>query len=674
MLPRWLSNLFSKIPAAVLPDTSSNLNKQAHSELVDNILSEKINETPKVSTTVMNLCSVCGKTEVNSDDLMHVETVCSSCKLMPKAKEQPKVSLVAELEKEAGAYAVGDTEENTSAKSHEAQIKQASDYALAEMLTEKHLQGQGVQERWFAEFPKCLAEVKKNRKGCEKEMLEFIPLPAVLDRLNWLNEVMLESHEKEFEATDSKNLYQPLFEIDGKQTWDKAKNAWKEDLLSPKELYENQMPEEGGPGREAADEMEHQAPRSTIASAIPIDDIQMLPRDNFLLSYKKIKGGEEYHKWYDTKEAVECAKKELEEKEFAIDAKIKDFSKEFAVKEVETLQKEAEISSPWVVVKEGDQDVIARITPDEILKKKSEDTVDRKASLIEASLAISAEEIIQFLPKQADDELSQQVHNLPGMPQTDVRFDELPEFKQKLFIKYWPDGINFARKMAYERFGYGKMDSEELGSTVFLAMYKALKYFDPARARPSAFKSFLYKAIHDQLINDRFNFATETERQKYLKRQDRPHVDVAPLETPLGPGRGESSPEDEGALTLSDIVKDISQSLPEEELEILQESNIRQQVAKETVKRVAEELEGSAKQVFDLLAQGYNISQTAKMLGWTHSNVVRYRKIILEKVKAVMTQVAAEVELEHGYTEKLPSTKKEEPELAYSPLPKKDEE
>lgn len=370
MMPKWFSNLFSSVPQETPPDTSSSLDKKAHSELIDNIISGKLLE--KAAETGMPSCKDCGA-KLSADGKCPLK--CEEAKIL---NSSIKVSLVAELEKEAGAYELGDTETQTAAKSHESQVKAASDYGLAEMLTEFHLKGQGVQERWYLEFPKCLEEVKKNRKDCESELLKEIPPPAVIERMKWLNEVMVDNRGEDFEPTDAKNLYGPLFEVEGKQTWDKAKDIWKEEKLDEKKQYENQMPKDQRPGREEKDPQEHQAPRSTTAGVHDKDDLQLIPQDKFLLHYRKVKDGEKYFKWFCTEEAAEKAAKDLKEKEFALDSKVKDFSKEFELKERETLQKEAkvekqaDIPSPWAVAKDGDTEVIARITPEEVLKETKE--------------------------------------------------------------------------------------------------------------------------------------------------------------------------------------------------------------------------------------------------------------------------------------------------------------
>lgn len=686
-LPNWLSNLFGPTPDAAPADISANLDKLAHSELVDNILLDRPLE---VVAEEVKSCPECEKPNQFGE-------LCNSCTEAEKvqASESPKVSLVAELEKEAGAYEQGDSETQTANKGHEAQIKAASDYALAEMLTEMHLQGQGVQERWSEEFPKTLKDVQNNRKKAEKEILKSVQPPAVIDRMKFLTEAM----DSKFEPTKSENLYGELFDGKGKQTWEKAKDSWKDEALTEKEQYENQMPQETGPGREADDHRGHQAPRSLTASEFLADDIQMLPQDKFLVQYDKMEGGEKYYKWFNTEDAAKHYMESLKETEFAPSAKLKDFSKQFAEKSQETVQKEAaqithttptgwyvtvkldatdnpetlltslkntvgitevaryydhiqlklggvgmdekgaqqvvqnalasikptaksevtavskkaDIASPWAVVKKDDKEVIARVTPEELTKKSKEKEhaeVRKSASLDNISTLVDQ----QLIKIEAKNKLSltaeeeyEPVQSLEG----------LEPHEQELWQKHYKLAFQWAMADSIAR----KIGRSLTRRAAMMALLRVIRTYDPTHESHAKFESYLFRAVHNELL-------TALKQNKSLREKD-PEKFVN-IDQPIS--EGDRMHESE---TLQDIIEDTQAKLPVQQLEESEQA----EMAKEVIKVAQEELKGRQKEIFDLLLQGYNISEIAGLLKFTIPNIVRYRKQLAEQLESILEQV-----------------------------------
>lgn len=608
-LPKWFNALFSSTKEEAIPDTSTNLNKIANqSELVQNLLSDK----PVEKAADHLKCPACHMA-VSPE----AYPFCSSCREKERAKTQateaPKVSLMAELEKEAGAYEMGDTEEMTANKSHESQIKAASNFALAEMLTEFRLKGQGVQENWHLEFPKCLGEVQKNRKKAEKELLKFTPCPAVIHRMQFLAETMEDSHDKGFEHTEAENLYKPLFEYEGKQTWEKSKDKWEDEPISAKEQYENQMPEEGGPGREEKDQMEHQAPRSAVANLTPPDELQLIPQDKFLVHYTKVDGGERYFKWLNTEEAAKHYMDDIKKEEFALEPKMKDFSKEFAVKEGETLAKKADISSPWTVITQEDKEVIARITPEEVLKKSKEkvqNNVGKKASLDINKLA---ERILAEIETKAALALTSK----EDTPEPAESLEGLEPHEQELWKKHYKLALQWATADPIAR----KIGRSEARRAAMVALLRVIRKYNPQHESKAKFESYLYSAVHNELL-------TALSQSRTLRDKD-PEKFVS-LEQPIQ--EGDKMYESE---TLQDIIEDTQQKLPEEELEQSEQAAI----AREVLQKAQSVLQGKDKEVFDLLLQGYNISQIAGMMHFTIPNIVRYRKKIADALEKIMKEV-----------------------------------
>lgn len=777
-IPRWLSNLFGSTPEEVPTDSSANLTKLANqSELIQNLITDKPVEVQAEATPVTQVCPECERPLPSWHN-----GLCDKCNEAEKqASIQPeKVSLVAELEKEAGAYELGDSEEQTANKSHEAQIKAASDFALAEMLTEMHLQGNGVQEQWFEEFPKVLKKVQKNRRSAEKELLKATPPPAVLDRMKFLAESMENSHNNEFEPTDAESLYKPLFELEGKQSWEKSKYKWKDEPLTEKEQYAAQMPQETGPGREAEDTRGHQAPRSVTAAEVSPDDIQMVPQDKFLVHYSKIEGGEKYFRWFNTKEAAQAYMDSMKVTEASSSAKIKDFSKSFTVKSQETVQKEAahlvhttptgwyvtvkldatdnpdqlidtirttegvskvsryydhlqvrldgvgldekaasaivqsaltpadkegfnsrveatiqvaqlhknaleipqgpkcikcgdtwdtiddpmelcaeckvpicfscsevtsggttfcpdcakgmqnllaantnaqvqkkaDIASPWAVVRKDDQDVIARITPEEVIKKSKEKTtkeVAKKASQIDDVAVLvqrwltkeaAGKEKKDKLPPAADQEPAQSLEGLT------------PE-EQELWTKHWALAFRWAMSDPLSR----RLGKSLTRQVAMQALLRVIRAYDPTHESGAKFESYLFRAIHNELLTGFKTNKTVKERlpDKFVN-----------LDQPIS--EGDQMYE---STTLQDLIEDVNEATPEEHLDRAQEADI----ALEVVRRAKEQLTGRHKEIMDLLAQGYTISNIAEMLHFSIPNIVRYRKSLAETLERIMKEV-----------------------------------
>lgn len=607
-LPEWLSTFFGATPEVPPADISANLDKLARqSELVQALMADKPIE---VTAEESKKCPECDKPNQFGE-------LCSSCEKKEKvqAAEEPKISLVAELEKEAGAYELGDTEAQTASRSHEAQVKQASDFALAEMLTEMHLQGQGVQERWSEEFPEVLASVQKNRKKAERDMLKNVQPPAVIDRMKFLAEIQ----DSEFEPTKADNLYGELFDGKGKQTWEKSKDAWKDEPLTEKEQYEAQMPQETGPGREADDTRGHQAPRSVTAAETMADDLQMVPQDKYLVHYNKVDDGEKYYKWFNTEEAANHYMESLKETEFASTAKLKDFSKQFTEEPTKTVQKEAsvekkaDIASPWAVVKKDDKEVIARITPEEVLKKSKElETKEVKKSASLDNIAVLVDAHIQKVEAATKLSLTAKEDEEPAHS-----MEGLEPHEQQLWQQHWPKAFSWAMADPLSR----KLGKSLTRRAAMMALLRAIRTYDPQHASHAQFQSYLFRAVHNELLT---GFA----QNRSLREKD-PEKFVS-IDQPISEGDRMYEAE-----TLQDIIEDTQSKLPEEELEGEQSAA----VAREVLKRAKDVLTGKDKEVFELLLQGYNISEIAELLKYTIPNIVRYRK----KIAVVMERIQNEV-------------------------------
>lgn len=607
-LPSWLNTLFGASPEVVPTDTSFNLNKLAHSELVDNVLSDKPLE---IAAEENKKCPECDRPNQFGE-------LCSSCTEAEEvhAAQEPKVSLVAELEKNAGAYEVGDSETQTAQKGHESQVKAASDYALAEMLTEMHLQGQGVQERWSEDFPKTLASVQKNRSRAEKEMLKSIPSPTVIDRIKFLSEAM----DNKFEPTKSENLYGELFDGKGKQTWEKSKDSWKDEPLTEKEQYEAQMPQEAGPGREADDHRGHQAPRSLTAAEVSPGDIQMVPQDKFLVHYNKIEGGEKYFKWFSTEDTAKHYMESLKQTEFASSAKLKDYSKQFIDKPQETVQKEAvlakkaDIASPWAVVKKDDKEVIARITPEEVIKKSKEletkevkksASQDNNSTFLVNQHLLKVEAASKFSLTAAEDyELAQSMEGLEP-------------HEQELWQKYYKLAFQWAMADPLSR----KLGKSLTRRAAMMALLRVIRTYNPTHASGAQLSSYLFRAVHNELLT---GFA----QNRSLREKD-PEKFVN-IDQPISEGDRMYEAE-----TLQDIIEDVNTKLPVQQLEESEQADM----AKEVVRVAQEELKGRQKEIFDLLLQGYNITEIAGLLKFTIPNIVRYRKQLVEQLESILEQV-----------------------------------
>lgn len=630
IFPQWLAGLFGK-EVATPTDTSSNLNKKAHSELIENILMDR----PLVQ-----------------------EAVTPKVELFPISEgmvvAEEKLSLEAELARQAGAYELSDTEEMTANKSHESQIKAASNFALAEMLTELRLQGQGVQERWYLEFSGCLAEVQKNRAKCEKELLGYVPPPAVIDRMKFLAEVMIESHEKGFEPTKAENLYGPLFEAEGKQTWEKAKDSWKDPKLTEKQQYENQNPPEGGPGREEKDPMERQAPRSTTAGVHDLDDIQLVPQDKYLVHYTKIAGGETYYKWFTTPEAAEHYMTDLKTEGFTHSAKLKDFSKDFKVSQEETVQKKADIPSPWKVVKKDGEEVIARITPEEVLKESKDKAITEKRAGREyqpkcphcgsrktevsrggdckcwacnsyfqdtypekqASLELQA--IVAKMVKEVEAKTAMAITAAEEVAGPAESLEGLTPQEQELWKKYYRQAFQWAASDPIAR----RIGKSEARRAAMMALLRSIRSFNPQHESEAKFETYLFRAVHNELLTMFAQGRTIPEKEKNLE--------FVQIDQPIS--EGDQMYETD---TLADVIKDVQQALPEENLERSEQA----EVAKEVVERAKQQLSGKHKEVFDLLTQGYNITEIAQMMQYTIPNVVRYRKALATTLEKIMGEV-----------------------------------
>lgn len=734
-IPRWLSNLFTLSKTEDTPDTSCTLQKQAHkSELVQNLLSEPIETEASESARKgreANSCPECGRPNQYGE-------LCAKCTKeeaeeateAAKAAERQalnasqEVSLLAELTKQAGAYELGDSEAQTANKSHEAQIKSASDFALAEMLTELHLQGQGVQERWHLDFPETLASVKKNRKSAEAELLKDTPPPAVIERMKFLSEIMTESHEKGFNPTESKNLYDPLFEFEGKQTWEKAKDSWNDKKPTDKEQLEHQMPEDQGPGREENDHREVQPPRSTTACAAPPDDLQLVPQNKYLIHYQKIEEGEHYYKWFATEEAAKKQMEDLKEEKFALAPKFKDFSKEFKTPEKETLAKEAaqvasaqashwvvtvklepgddalairenlqkvpgitevgslmeggdhlairldskvdmfekaavrtvqealdtmtpkplgkaeyampktaEISSPWKLIKQEGADVIARITPDEIIKASNEVlTTEKKSGLSkEAKLELFnllASKFITEIETKAEFALTA----AEELPEPAESLEGLDPQEQEL----WKQNYQLAFRWALADPISRKIGRSETRRAAMVALLRAIRSYDAGHTSKAKFESYLFSAVHNELITQLKHGKTMEERVPgRFENVDKPV--------------SESDNMYEGE-TMSDIIEDVRHKNPAQRLDESQS----QAVALEVVKRLQKELVGKPKEFLDLLMQGYNISEIADMWKYTIPAVVRYRKQLADKLQRLSDQVEKEMEVASPLPEEAP--------------------
>lgn len=772
MLPSWLVGLFTPTSQEVpLEDTSTNLQKQAHSsELVRNLLSDVSHSCMECERPVQfeGLCDKCTK-ESHTASYLHDPDICDcgsanlmggpSCEcgepqdqcgdcgkiiIHTKPHLVKRDSLVSELEKKAGAYEIGDSEANTSAKSHESQIKALSNFAMAEYLTEFRLKGQGVAERWSSTFPEVLQEVQKSRKKCEQELLEFIPLPAVIDRMKFLSEVM----KGEFEPTESKNLYGELFEAKGKQTWESAKNSWKDEVKSEKEKYANQMPEESGPGREANDERGHLSPRSVDASldveakgererirqlkdqldktkdpgkirdiyqaidaaedrmkkdkdrkderreqkeqkkeevkpkeqpvqvhltkaagAHDLDDLQLVPQDKYLVYYHKIEGGERYYKWFSTEDSAEKYKEDIKARMFATEAKVKDFSKEFKLPEQKTIQKEAEVASPWAVVKQDDKEVIARITPEEVFKKSKEQspevskeahgTPDKKVECPKCKkreLHIgkfgyhwcdSCGHEFGGIGKEAS--FNKLAKDIPDVVQS---LEGLTPEQQVLWKEHYSKACSWALADPIAR----KIGRAETIQAAMIALHRAIGTWNPQHASKAQFTSYLFRAIHNELL-------TTLNHEKMIPEKAPEGVEMVQIDKPVSEGDSLY-----GSDTLQDLIEDVEAKLPDVEMEEKQEAEFNKKVALTTVKLLGEELEGQTKTIYDLFVQGYNTSEIARMLNLTIPAIVRQRQV---NILPLAEEIMAKVRWELKQKPTLPS--KKEPELAYSPLPEKEE-
>lgn len=779
--PRWLSNLFGSTPEETPTDTSVNLTKRAHqSELVQNILKDQ--PSVEVQAEAPSLCIECEKPLPSGQ-----KGLCDRCAKEETTVEASKVSLVAELEKRAGPYELGDSELTTANKSREDQVKSMSDFALAECLTEIHLQGTGIQEQWFREFPKVLKQVQKNRKSLEKELLKGTPPPAVLDRMTFLAECMENSHNSEFEPTEAKDLYGPLFELEGKQSWEKSKYRWKDEPLTEKEQYAAQMPQETGPGREAEDTRGHQAPRSAIAGIHDLDDIQMVPQDRYLVHYCKVEGGERYFKWFHTEDAAQTYLDSLKHTEYASSSKLKDCSKQFTSKSQETVQKDAaqilnttptgwyvtvkleandnpeqlvtairattgvsrvsryydhlqvrldgvgldekgassivqsaletqhstpagesamdqvaaslgslssrvvrvakaplvkkaqeenkffdavgdvayalasgqviptidqlmqnhtlssedaeraldegkrdaaenlqhgseaailpkvektaDIASPWAVVRKDDQDVIARITPEEVSKKsKEKDGKDVKKS------AAQVDDIVLLVQKWLDKTAAPKE---PADLEPAMSLEGLTPEEQELWKKHWKLAFSWAMADPLSR----KLGKSLTRQVAMQALLRVIRKYDPTHESGAKLESYLFRAIHNELLTGFVQNRTVKEKKPEL---------FVNIDQPVSEGDRMYEAE-----TLQDIIEDANEATPEEHLSRAQDADI----ALEVVRRAKEVLKGNALQVFELMAQGYTVSNVAELMKWTIPNAVRYRIQIGEVLKKIMEQV-----------------------------------
>lgn len=333
------------------------------------------------------------------------------------------------------------------------------------------------------------------------------------------------------------------------------------------------------------------------------DELQQIPQNKFMLQYNKIGGGETYTQWFETSDGAERVQAELEENKAAEKCSIKDFSKEFTENNLKPLQRKADIASPWQVLKtEDNSEIIARITPEEVLKKsKTKDKPEEvKKEASHHFLALSAAEISAA-------EEPDLAHNLEGLS---------PE-EQKLWSQYYKDALTMARGSSAAK----SMHPSEVKRAAMMALLRVIRKWDPSHESKAKFTSYLYPAVQRAMLS--------VLKETLSLRQRAPEKFVN-IDQPVS--EGDEMYESE---TLQDVIEDVQQKMPEQELEEAQGAA----VAREVLRKAPEVLEGKAKEVFDLLLQGYTISNIAEMLKYTIPNIVRYRKQIADKLEKIYKEV-----------------------------------
>lgn len=809
--PTWFKNLFSdsstsqdsSTPTSQLPKKGwlvDAINIQSKSDNCmlcrgtgeDPVRGGPCPECTEAPTRKEAAASPKGWHDANHSGVDNFSESCEYCieeKNKNKVPVEAKVSLVAELEKQAGAYQLGETEEQTIRKSYETQVKTVSDFALAEMLTEKHLYGRGIQENWHLEFPTTLEQVRKNRKKAEKELMDHKTLHSMVDRMKFLSELMAEG----FKWETGVDLFQPLFETNGKQSWEESKHAWKVEELTEQEKKDNQMPRGQGPGREQEDPTAQQSPRSTLPKKastdsdnclicgepimkgqdpkdpdprhrdcqrqyetsvkdasvgtqadIPVgeptehivsrtveysftaptsskqeatslekflkdtenqarwsrslhvhpsyvfttvdnsvhiyikapaelpaervqvalkdmlsqsglaqsssksaglhdrDEIQELAQDKFSVTYQKMPKGEKYTKWFSTEESAQIFKEQMDSSKQGVSVKFKDYSKEFTRQAA--IRKEADIPSPWKLVKQEDgSPVIARIAPEELVKESEELAKNEKAAkvavqasvgkvsfeLLEKQVSIIARTLSAKLVLISAKELvSDSNKNMEPAP----NLEGLAPDEQIMWKKFY----NNARSIAFSNPISRKIGEAPTRRAAMMALLRSIRNYDP-KASTAKFETYLFRAVENEMINTLKEFQTSKEK----------HPDkVVDIDQPVSEGDNLYETD-----TLRDIIEDVTSKLPEDEL-VPTDREEQIAIAKEVVTRVKDKLKGTDLEVFDLLSQGYGVSDIAKMKNYSIPNIVRYRKKIEQAVKVVMEQILKNPpKVEPGYAE-----------------------
>jgi hypothetical protein len=339
---------------------------------------------------------------------------------------QAEMEEVRGVKKAAGAYAEGDSEEDTIEKLYELRVKSLSNYNLMEMLLEYDLRDKGLATTVQAEAKdKMKKYVEGNRGAAEKKLLEHLGTHSKLDI-----EKAFEKFKKEQDAkhASEKDLFEPKPKT-GDQNWEK-----KVDYSAPSDKEKLKAEKEHGVGHE---EGKGQVGKEATTKEFTCDSCGK----HLAISELSISRGNKNY-CVDCKDKKEASQKEAEKKPcHECDGTGK----------VETMQKGETVKLPCPTCK----------------KKEASDISDKIRKKVEKKINEVVEEVLGDTVITPKEDMVKEHENLVNVLETPTHKDDKPEAeKQKEELKEYKEAYKGEGHDICEVCGKEEAYKDELTNTM----------------------------------------------------------------------------------------------------------------------------------------------------------------------------------------------------------------